>query len=377
MCSDRVHWSGESVAQLHWRGNWCASQGAVVVVFSHVSFQTNLMRILMVWTAHLTRHIFSCFHSTHFNVTLTLAQEQGVWRARHTCVIFMRSRCGLLGSLRLSLLLFAFHLLSHLPYHSLALHLLLPSGGQEPCALLQMRTLASWPRTILSKVMSPTTSTSQRLLKNSSRSPSATAGPRTCMTGKSVTTPPTERSLQQEREDPASRGQAYHSLKESLLSSQSSSAGHVRTGRLVSDRFDSLISNVRENPCRDSENEQSRNLLKRQKEHIFSQVVEQRFQKHEFQSDYDRRNIQQLNGVIESQRGEIFRALAGDERLRRDQHLLHVQLLEQNRDLLEVHEKSPNEMEEMKQFQGSTFHTISRRKLIEDRDTILDLTGKI
>ena len=34
-------------------------------------------------------------------------------------------------------------------------------------------------------------------------------------------------------------------------------------------------------------------------------------------------------------------------------------------------------MEELKRFQGSTFETISRRRLIEDRDTILELTGKI
>ena len=34
-------------------------------------------------------------------------------------------------------------------------------------------------------------------------------------------------------------------------------------------------------------------------------------------------------------------------------------------------------MEELKRFQGSTFDTISRKKLIEDRDTILELTGKI
>ena len=84
---------------------------------------------------------FLVFHSTHFNVTLTLAQEQGVWRALHTCVIFMRSCCVLLDFLRLSLLLFAFHLLSHLPFHSPD-HLLLPRGRQEPCALLRMRTLA-------------------------------------------------------------------------------------------------------------------------------------------------------------------------------------------------------------------------------------------
>ena len=35
----------------------------------------------------------------------------------------------------------------------------------------------------------------------------------------------------QEREEPAGRRQAYHSLEESLLSSQSLSVGHVRTGR--------------------------------------------------------------------------------------------------------------------------------------------------
>ena len=65
------------------------------------------------------------------------------------------------------------------------------------------------------------------------------------------------------------------------------------------------------------------------------------------------------------------RAHQGDERLRRDQQLLHEQLLKQNWDL------RLNEMEELKRFQGSTFGTIARRKLVEDRDTILELTGKI
>ena len=34
-------------------------------------------------------------------------------------------------------------------------------------------------------------------------------------------------------------------------------------------------------------------------------------------------------------------------------------------------------MEEMKKFQSSTFDTIARRKLVEDQDTTLELTGKI
>ena len=99
-------------------------------------------------------------------------------------------------------------------------------------------------------------------------------------------------------------------------------------------------------------------------------------QKHEFQADSDRRSIQELNGILESQRSEIDHTLAGDEQNRRDQLLLDEQLLEQNRDLRETHEKSLNEMEELKRFQGSTFDTFSRRKLIEDRDTIIELTAK-
>ena len=120
----------------------------------------------------------------------------------------------------------------------------------------------------------------------------------------------------QERGEPAGRRQAYHSLDESLLSSQSSSVGHVRTGRLVSDDFGSLISNVKENPIRI--------LLERQKEQTLADCGAE-FKKLEFQADYDRRSIQKLNGVIESQRGEIYRAHQGDEQLRRDQQLLHEQ----------------------------------------------------
>ena len=155
----------------------------------------------------------------------------------------------------------------------------------------------------------------------------------------------------QEREDAASRRRAYHSLDERLSSSQSSSVGH-RTGRpVVGDQFDSLISNVRENSRRDSENEQIGILLERQREQILADCQAE-IQKHEFQADHDRRSIQQLNEAIESQRGEIYSAHQGDEQLRRDQQLLDEQLLEQNRNLREAHQKSLNEMEEFKRFQG-------------------------
>ena len=40
---------------------------------------------------------------------------------------------------------------------------------------------------------------------------------------------------------------------------------------------------------------------------------------HEFQSDSDRRSIQELNGIIKCQRREIDRTLAGDEQFVGDQ----------------------------------------------------------
>ena len=181
--------------------------------------------------------------------------------------------------------------------------------------------------------------------------------------------------ITQEREEPSDRRQGYHSFDESLSSSQSSSVGH-RTGRPVEKQFDSQIPNVTEIPSHSSESEQIRILLERRREQILVDCQEEIW-KHEIQADYDRRSIQKLNGMIESQKGEIYCAHQGDERLRQDQQLHHEQLLEQNGDLREAWMKSLNEMEVLKRFQGSTFDTISRRRLIEDRDTIFELTAKI
>ena len=87
----------------------------------------------------------------------------------------------------------------------------------------------------------------------------------------------------EEREEPAGRRQAYHSLEESLLPSQSLSVGHVRTERLVNEPS-SLSSSVREDPSRDSENEQIRILLGRQKSQILADCRAE-IQKHEFQAE--------------------------------------------------------------------------------------------
>ena len=125
-------------------------------------------------------------------------------------------------------------------------------------------------------------------------------------------------------------------------------------------QFGSQIPNVKEIPSHSSESEQIRTLLERQREQTLADCQAE-IRKHELQADCDRRSIQKLNEMIESPKGEIYRARQGDERLRRDQQLLHEQLLAQNRDLREAHGKSLSEMEELKRFLGSTFDTIARR----------------
>ena len=74
---------------------------------------------------------------------------------------------------------------------------------------------------------------------------------------------------------------------------------------------------------------------------------------------------------------EIDHTIAGDEQSQRDQLLLQEQLSEQNRDLREAHVKNLKEMEELKRFQESRFDEFSRRKLVENQDTIHELTARI
>ena len=173
----------------------------------------------------------------------------------------------------------------------------------------------------------------------------------------------------------ACRRRADHSEKEGLSSCLSSSSmSHDRTVKPVVCR-DASHAQSHEIQRQNSESELIRVLLDRQREQILADC-QAKIRKHEFQTEYDRRSSQKLSETIESQQEELHRAQA-EERRRQDHQLLHEQLLKQYWDLREAHEKSLNEMQELKRFQGSTFDTIAMKKLVEDRDTILELTGKI
>ena len=162
-----------------------------------------------------------------------------------------------------------------------------------------MRSLALWSTTPLSQVMSPNSFdgyTCQTPLKFSSRSPPATQGPRTCMTRRSVTTPSAERSLHHcsrscDKNQRAADKVITLLTKACCQASRCLSVMYAR-GDLVNE-FGSLISSVRENPCRDPENEQTRILLERQKEQILADCRAE-IRKHEFQADYDRRKYPKI-----------------------------------------------------------------------------------
>ena len=59
-----------------------------------------------------------------------------------------------------------------------------------------------------------------------------------------------------------------------------------------------------------------------------------------------------------------------------ERRLLQGQLWRQKLEFREAYQQSLTEMEELRKFQSSTFDTIARRKLIEDQNTILELSGR-
>ena len=166
----------------------------------------------------------------------------------------------------------------------------------------------------------------------------------------------------------AHRVHSHHSQREDLSVSLSSSSVSDRTGRPVGDR------SGRPGEHRNSE-AQIRTLLDKQKEQILAEC-QARISQHEFQAAYDRRSLLKLCEIVESQQEELHCARA-EEVQQRDQQLLQGQLWRQKLEFREAHQQSLTEMEELRKFQSSAFDTMARRKLVEDQNTILELSGRI
>ena len=63
-------------------------------------------------------------------------------------------------------------------------------------------------------------------------------------------------------------------------------------------------------------------------------------------------------------------------RAKQERQILQEELRQQ-KDFREVYQQSLTEMEELRKFQSSTFDTLARRKLIEDQNTIMELSGRL
>ena len=98
---------------------------------------------------------------------------------------------------------------------------------------------------------------------------------------------------------------------------------------------------------RNSSNAQIRTLLEEQRQMVIAEYLE-KVGHHELQA-----------------------AHAEEER-----RILQEELWRQQMDFREVHQQSLTEMEELRKFQSSTFDTTARRKLIEDQNTIMELSGR-
>ena len=104
----------------------------------------------------------------------------------------------------------------------------------------------------------------------------------------------------------AHRVLVYHSQREGLSVSQSSSVSE-RTGRPVVERTGRLV--LASGQELNVENAQIRTLLDRQKEQILAECQAE-IKKHEFQANYNRRSVQKLSEIIESQQEELHCAQA-------------------------------------------------------------------
>ena len=62
-------------------------------------------------------------------------------------------------------------------------------------------------------------------------------------------------------------------------------------------------------------------------------------------------------------------------RAEEEHRILRKELWRQHMDFREVYQQGLTEMEELRKFQSSTFDTLARRKLIEDQNTIMELSG--
>ena len=132
--------------------------------------------------------------------------------------------------------------------------------------------------------MSPTTKSLQRLMSSTPRSPRVSS--RSLMTSTTMTSPSVRRSFMRAEDEPITlKKKACRPVcrRQSVM---------IERGNLLF--AVTQVTSARETQRHNSENEQNRTLLERQREQILADCQAE-IRKHEFQADYDRRSTQKLN----------------------------------------------------------------------------------
>ena len=86
---------------------------------------------------------------------------------------------------------------------------------------------------------------------------------------------------------------------------------------------------------------------------------------------------EQRQTIIEEHRETVSHHELQAAHAEEERRIPQGQLWRQKLEFREAHQQSLTDMEELRKFQSSTFDTIARRKLIEDQNTILDLSGRV
>ena len=86
---------------------------------------------------------------------------------------------------------------------------------------------------------------------------------------------------------------------------------------------------------------------------------------------------EQRQTIIEKYREKVSHHELHAAHAEEERQILQEELWRQKLKFREAHQQSLTEMEEFWKFQSSTFDTIARRKLIEDQNTILELSGRV
>ena len=86
---------------------------------------------------------------------------------------------------------------------------------------------------------------------------------------------------------------------------------------------------------------------------------------------------EQRQTIIAEYRGKVGHHELQAAHAEEERRILREELWRQQMEFREARQQSLTEMEELRKFQSSTFDTIARRKLIEDQNTIMELSGRV